>query len=178
MPRPLFIKIRPYAQKLRSTRIFRMLGPKIGDPRLWSLNRRTITIAFGTGIGISFIPLPVHLPLGLTLAMLFHLNVPTIVLTAAFVNPVTALPVFYFAYRVGVLLLGVEPGAFGFELSWAWLQNGLGAIWKPFLLGCLTCGIVGGYGSYRLLELVWRISALNRKAARRSAAAQKRYPPL
>ena len=177
MPRPLFVKFRPFAQKLRNTRLFRLLGPKLTDPRLWSLNRRAITIAFGTGVGLSFIPLPIHLPAGLIAAMIWHLNVPTLVVTSTLVNPFTAVPLYFFAYRVGVLLLGTEPGSFGFELSWSWLQNGLGAIWKPFLLGCLVCGVVGGYGAYRLLELVWRISTLNRKSARR-IAAQKRYPPL
>jgi uncharacterized protein (DUF2062 family) len=177
MPRPLFVKFRPFAQKLRNTRLFRLLGPKLTDPRLWSLNRRAITIAFGTGVGLSFIPLPIHLPAGLIAAMIWHLNVPTLVVTSTLVNPFTAVPLYFFAYRVGVLLLGTEPGSFGFELSWSWLQNGLGAIWKPFLLGCLVCGVVGGYGAYRLLELVWRISTLNRKSARRMAA-QKRYPPL
>lgn len=155
-----------------------MLGPKITDPRLWSLNRRAITMAFGTGVAISFIPLPVHLPLGLIAAMIWHLNVPTLVLTSTFVNPFTAVPVFYFAYRVGVLLVGTEPDSFAFELSWAWLQHGLGAIWKPFLVGCLVCSVVCGYTTYRLLELIWRISTLNRKSARRNAAQQKRYPPL
>jgi uncharacterized protein len=177
MPRPLFVKFRPFAQKLRNTRLFRLLGPKLTDPRLWSMNRRTITVAFGTGIAIAFLPLPVHLPAGLIAAMIWHLNVPTLVVTSAVVNPVTALPIYYFAYRVGALLLGHTPGTFGFELSWAWLQNGLGAIWKPFLLGCLVCSVIGGYGAYRLLELVWRISTINRKSARRMAA-QKRYPPL
>lgn len=178
MPRQLFVKIRPVAQKLRSTRLFRMLGPKIGDPRLWSLNRRAITMAFGTGIAISFIPLPAQLPLSLLAAMIWHLNVPTLVLTSAIVNPVTAVPVYYFAYRVGVFLLGSDPGGFHFELSWTWLQHGLGSIWKPFLFGCLVCAVVGGYGSYRIMELLWRISTMNRKTARRAAAAQKRYPPL
>ena len=177
MPRPLFVKFRPFAQKLRNTRLFRLLGPKLTDPRLWSLNRRAITFAFGTGVGLSFIPLPIHLPAGLIAAMIWHLNVPTLVVTSTLVNPFTAVPLYFFAYRVGVLLLGTEPGSFGFELSWSWLQNGLGAIWKPFLLGCLVCGVVGGYGAYRLLELVWRVSTLNRKSARRMAA-QKRYPPL
>jgi uncharacterized protein (DUF2062 family) len=178
MPRPLFIKIRPFAQKLRNSRLFRLLGPKITDARLWSLNRRAITMAFGAGIAISFIPLPIHLPVGLIAAMIWHLNVPTMVLTATIVNPLTVLPVYYFAYRVGVLLLGLTPGAFGFELSWNWLQHGLGAVWKPFLLGCLVCGVTVGFIAYRLLELIWRISTMNRKSARRTAAAQKRYPPL
>lgn len=177
MPRPLFVKFRPFAQKLRHSRLFRLLGPKLTDARLWSLNRRAITLAFGTGIAISFIPLPIHLFAGLVAAMIWHLNVPTLVVTSTLVNPVTALPLYYFAYRVGTLLLGQPEGNFGFELSWTWLQNGLGAIWKPFLLGCLVCGVIGGYAAYRLLEVIWRISTINRKSARRMAA-QKRYPPL
>jgi uncharacterized protein (DUF2062 family) len=177
MPRPLFVKFRPIAQKLRHTRVFRLLGPKITDPRLWSLNRRAITMAFGAGIAISFIPLPLHLLAGLVAAMIWHLNVPTLVVISMLVNPITALPVYYFAYRLGALLLGTAPGSFRFELSWDWLQTGLGAVWKPFLLGCVICAAVGGYGGYRLLELIWRISTMNRKSARRGAA-QKRYPPL
>lgn len=167
MPRHLFIKFRPIAAKLRGSWYFRALGPKLTDPRLWSLNRRAITTAFGAGIAISFIPLPLHLPLGLIVAMIWHLNVPTIIGTALLVNPVTAVPVYYAAYRVGIVLLGRQPGAFTFELSWNWLQTGLGSIWKPFLLGCLVCGVLGGYLAYRLLELVWRISTVNRFNARR-----------
>lgn len=177
MPRQLFVKIRPIAQKLRSSRLFRMLGPKLGDSRLWSLNRRAITMGFGAGIAISFIPLPAQLPLSLLAAMIWHLNVPTLVLTSAIVNPVTALPIYYFAYRVGAFLLGADPGGFHFELSWTWLQHGLGTIWKPFLLGCLVCATIGGYAAYQALELAWRISTMNRKSARRSIV-QKRYPPL
>lgn len=177
MPRPLFVKFRPIAQKLRHTRVFRLLGPKITDSRLWSLNRRSITMAFGAGIAISFIPLPIHLVAGLVAAMIWHLNVPTLVVMSMLVNPVTALPLYYFAYRVGVLLLGARQQTFEFELSFDWLRAGLGAVWHPFLLGCIVCAVVGGYCGYRLLELVWRISTMNRKSARR-LAAQKRYPPL
>jgi hypothetical protein len=162
---------------MRDSRLFRLLGPKVTDPRLWSLNRRAITMAFGAGVAICFIPLPVHLLAGLVAAMIWHLNVPTLVVTASLVNAVTALPVYYFAYRVGALLLGTPPGVFGFEFSWTWLQNGLGAIWKPFLVGCLVCGVLGGYGAYRLLEVIWRISTVNRKSARRGVSL-KRRPPL
>lgn len=167
MPRHLFVKFRPIAAKLRGSWYFRVLGPKVTDPRLWSLNRRAITSAFGVGVAISFIPLPLHLPLGLVVAMFWHLNVPAMIGTLLLVNPLTALPVYYAAYRVGVLLLGIEPGPFSFQLSWAWLQTGLGTIWKPFLLGCLVCGVLGGFLAYRLLELAWRISTVNRFNARR-----------
>jgi uncharacterized protein (DUF2062 family) len=173
MPRPLFVKFRPFAQKLRNTRLFRLLGPKLTDPRLWSLNRRAITIAFGTGVGLSFIPLPIHLPAGLIAAMIWHLNVPTLVVTSTLVNPFTAVPLYFFAYRVGVLLLGTEPGSFGFELSWSWLQNGLGAIWKPFLLGCLVLGIGAAIAGYVTLGGIWHLSLVLKYHKRKEDSARR-----
>ncbi len=63
-------------------------------------------------------------------------------------------------------------GKFTFELSWTWLQTGLGTIWKPFLVGCLVCSIVGGFLAYRLLELIWRISTVNRLNAKRAGVRE------
>jgi uncharacterized protein (DUF2062 family) len=173
MPRHLFVKFRPIAEKLRDSWYFRVLGPKITDPRLWGVNRRAITTAFGAAIAICFIPLPAHLVIGLIAAMIWHLNVPTVVGTLLIFNPFTAVPLYYFAYRVGALLLGYQPGPFAFEASWSWLQNGLGAVWKPFLVGCLVCSAVFGYLAYRLLEIAWRISTVNRMNARRGGGSDK-----
>ena len=170
MPRQFFVKFRPVAEQLRHSRLFRVLGPKLRDARLWSLNRRAITCAFGAGVAICFVPLPIHLPLGLIAAMVWHLNVPAMVGTLLLVNPITVVPVYYAAYRVGALLLGTPPGEFRFALNWDWVQNGLGAFWKPFLLGCLVCAVVGGLAAWYLLELVWRISTVNRLNARRNTA--------
>lgn len=157
------------ARKLRDKWYFRLLGPRLTDQRLWGLNRRAITAAFGTGIAISFIPLPIHLFIGLAAAVIWRLNIPAMVGTLLLLNPLTAVPVYYMAYRVGALLLRVRPGSFAFELSWAWLQNGLGSVWKPFLLGCMVCGVLGGYLAYRLLELAWRYSTVSRLNARRNS---------
>jgi uncharacterized protein len=177
MPRKLFVKFRPVAEKLRGSWYFRVLGPKLTDPRLWGVNRRAITAAFGAGIAISFIPLPAHLVIGLVAAMIWHLNVPTMVGTLLVMNPFTALPIYYFAYRVGALLLQHQPGPFKFEASWDWLQTGLGTIWKPFLLGCLICAVVFGYLATKLLELLWRYDLKSRWKARRAAARVRATRP-
>lgn len=169
MPREFFRKFQPAARKLRDKWYFRLLGPRLTDTRLWGLNRRAITAAFGTGIAIAFIPLPAHLLLGLAAAVIWRLNIPAIVGTLLVLNPLTAVPIYYVAYRVGALILGVKPGSFAFELSWNWLQTGLGSVWKPFLLGCLVCSVVGGYLAYRALELAWRFSTARRLNARRNA---------
>jgi len=177
MPRRLFVKFRPIAEKLRNAWYFRALGPKVTDPRLWGLNRRAITTAFGAAIAIWFIPLPVHLVIGLVAAMIWHLNVPTMVGTLLLFTPLTAVPIYYFAYRVGALLLRHQPSPHVFHASWDWLQTGLGSVWKPFLLGCLVCGIVGGYLAHQLLDWAWRMNLRSRWRTRRSVARPK-YPPL
>ncbi len=172
MPRRIFVKVRPFATRMRDSWYFRILGPRITDSRLWSVNRRAITMAFGAAIAISFIPLPAHLLFGLVAAMIWRLNVPTMLATLLLMNPFTAVPIYYAAYRVGALLVGQPAGNFTFELSWAWLQTGLGTIWKPFLVGCLVCSVVGGYLAYRLLELIWRISTVNRLNAKRATVRE------
>jgi uncharacterized protein (DUF2062 family) len=171
MPRQLFVKFRPVAEKLRGSWYFRVLGPKITDPRLWGVNRRAITTAFGAAVAICFIPVPPHLIIGLVAAMIWHLNVPTMVGTLLLFNLFTA-PLFYLiAYKVGALLLHHRASPkFHFEVSWAWLQSGLGATWKPFLLGCLVCSVVCGYLAYRALELLLRNNLRTRWRKRRDKA--------
>ncbi|MET0292412.1 MAG: DUF2062 domain-containing protein [Steroidobacteraceae bacterium] len=168
MPRRLLRRVLPNPDKLRNRWIFRAFGERLTDSRLWSLGRRSITVGFGTGLAIAFIPLPVHIPVALLAAIVWRLNVPVIFATVMLVNPVTAVPVYYLAYRVGSLLMGAEPHGFTFHPSWEWLQHGLGPLWKPFLLGCVSCSLVFGYSGYLALELLWRWITVRRLRGRRS----------
>jgi uncharacterized protein (DUF2062 family) len=167
MPRRVFTKLRPVGEKVRHGWAARVAGPRLRDPRLWALNRRAITTAVGVGVAIAFTPLPMHLLVGLLAAILWRLNVPAMVGTLLVANPLMAVPMYYFAYRVGAWLLRSAPHHFHFELSWAWLASGMGGAWKPFLLGSLVCSVVGGLTAKYLLELVWRISTISRLNARR-----------
>ena len=144
------------AQTLRDAWYLRPFAHVFVDPRLWSLQRRSITGAFGVGLSICFVPLPVHIPVAFMLAMLLRLNVPTLIGTVFIVNPVTVVPIYYLAYLTGRTLLGETPGQFRFELSWDWLQNGLGPMWQAFLLGCVVCGAVAGFVGWIALDRIWR----------------------
>ena len=169
MPRRLLRRVLPHPERLRQRWIFRVFGSRLTDAHLWSLGRRSITVGFGVGLAICFIPLPLHVPLALLVAIVWHLNVPVIVAATLVMNPLTVVPLYYLAYRVGSLIVGVQPGRFAFELSWNWLQTGLGPVWKPFLVGCLVCAIVFGYGSFLALELLWRFITVRRLRGRRAA---------
>jgi hypothetical protein len=170
MPRRLLKKITPHPSKLQNRWFLRLFGSRVTDPGLWSLQRRSVTSAFGLGLAICFIPLPVHLPLAVLIAIVGRINVPTIVGTVFLVNPFTVVPVFYSAYRVGAAALQVPVRHFDFRMSFEWLQYGLGPVWKPFLVGCLICSAVAGLTGRIALDLFWRWQVRNRYRKRRESS--------
>jgi uncharacterized protein (DUF2062 family) len=71
-----------------------------------------------------------------------------------------------------VLVTGTPERRFAFQMSWDWVQNGLGPMWKPFLIGCGVTGAVAGLLGYALLDLLWRYSARKRYRERPGAATR------
>ncbi len=163
MPRQLLKKIVPHARTFERHWFLRAFSSHFTDPRLWSLQRRGVTAAFGAGLAICFMPLPVHTPLALLVAVVWRLNIPTVVATTWLVNPFTMVPIYYAAYRVGAEITGHAPHAFGFKLSWGWVEHGLGPMWEPFLVGCLACAILCGVLGWLSLELLWRWRVVSRR---------------
>jgi len=170
MIKPFIRQLGRQAQALRERWYARPFAHLFADTRLWSLQRRSITRAFGMGLAICFVPLPAQVPIALLFAVLLRLNVPTLIATVFVVNPFTVVPIYYFAYLTGRTLLGQPPGEFAFELSWDWLQNGLGPVWKPFLLGCLVCGAGSGVAGWLLTDQLW-LRHVRKKYRGRSSAA-------
>jgi uncharacterized protein (DUF2062 family) len=172
MPRRFLRKITPRSDTLRNHWALKPFVRFLGDPRLWSLQRRTVAPAFGAGLAICFVPLPIHIPLAALVAITTRINIPSIMLGIAVVNPLTVVPAYFLAYKIGVWVTGSPPRAFAFEMSWDWVQNGLGPIWKPFLIGCAVTGALAGLLGYALLDVVWRYSV--RKRYRERAGANNR----
>ena len=166
MPRKLVKHVARVIHGRRHKWYMRIFGERLTDSHLWSLNRRSITVAFGVGIGVSFIPLPVHLLLVVLAAITWRLNVAVGIAGCYIVNPLTMVPVYYSAYRVGAWILRYRPRHFEFHPNWNWLEHGLGPAWKPFLLGCLVCGIGSAFAGRYALELVWRLVTIRRYRAR------------
>lgn len=177
MPRQFLRKITPRRDTLRNHWGLRPFLRFLGDERLWSLQRRTVAPAFGTGLAICFLPLPIHIPLAVLIAIFCRINIPSIMLGIAFVNPLTVVPAYYLAYKVGVIITGAPPLDFAFELSWDWVQNGLGPIWKPFLVGCAVTGVLFGLIGYALLDVLWRYN-VRKRYRERAAAANRQIDPF
>ena len=162
MPRRVVKKLARLIHARRHKWYLSIFGDRLTDAHLWSLNRRSITAAFGIGIAVSFIPLPVHLLLVVLAALWWRLNLAVAIAATYIVNPFTMVPIYYAAYRVGAALLRYRPRHFEFHLTWNWLEHGLGPAWRPFLLGCLVCAVVLGLGGRCVLEYIWRVATLRR----------------
>jgi uncharacterized protein (DUF2062 family) len=168
MPRRWIKKFAPHPQAILERWPLRVFKSHLADPKLWTLHRRGVTAGFGAGLAICFMPLPVHLPLATLVALTWRINLPTIIATTLIVNPLTMVPIYYCAYRVGAAISGARVHRFGFRLSWDWLQHGLGPMWQPFLLGCLVCAVVFGITGWAILEFIWRRQVLHRRGTRQA----------
>ncbi len=175
MPRQLIKRITPSPGSLERRWFLRPFGHRLSDPRLWGLCRHSVTGAFGVGLAICFIPLPVHLILASLIAVLWRLNIPVIIGTVMLINPLTIVPVYYIAYRIGAALLGLPPEHFAFQISWG-LLTGLGPVWRPFLVGCVVCGLVCSVLGWMALELVWRWRVAARYRTRHELVASAGGP--
>lgn len=167
MPRRLVKKLAQLIHARRHKWYLSVFGERLTDSHLWSLNRHSITAGFGVGIAVSFIPLPIHLPCVVLAAIWWRLNLAVAIAATYIVNPFTMVPIYYAAYRVGVVLLRHKPHHFEFHLTWNWLEHGLGPAWEPFLFGCLVCSIVGGLFGRFALEYFWRAATMYRYHTRR-----------
>jgi uncharacterized protein (DUF2062 family) len=169
MPRRLLKRIVPAPNTLRERWYLRPFGERLNDPRLWLLQRRGVTPAFGAGLAICFVPAPVHTLLAGVIAITWRLNVPVILGTTFLLNPFTAVPVYYTAYRVGAALLQLPRQHFRFVPTLGWFRHGLLPVWKPFILGCAVCAVTCGLLGWALLEVLWRLQVRARYRRRRAA---------
>src|SRR2546430_9827368 len=92
VPRRLLKRLIPDPHTLRERWFLRPFGARITNPLLWTLHRRGVTPAFGAGLAICFVPLPVHLILATSVAVIWRLNIPVICGTTLLLNPFTAVP--------------------------------------------------------------------------------------
>ena len=171
MPRRLLKKICPSPGSLQKYWFLRLFGDRLADPRLWTVHRRGVTSAFGIGLAICFIPLPVHSVAAAIAAIGLRLNLPAIYGATLLLNPFTCVPAYYTAYRVGTTLMDIAPEPFHFQPSLLWLHTYLQPVWKPFLLGCTVCAVVTGVLGWLALEVVWRWRVTTRYRARHLASA-------
>ncbi|MEE4193257.1 MAG: DUF2062 domain-containing protein [Halieaceae bacterium] len=167
MPKTTLKRFMPTPRYIRSIRSLRFLGEWLYQPNLWHINRGSASRAFFVGLFLAFMPIPIQMFIAAFMAVRVRCNLPIAVGLCWISNPLTMPPMFYFAYRVGAVVLGTRPQPLEFQLTWEWLSTSLVAVWQPFLLGCLLCGFFFGSLGFFTIQLLWRWQAVQRWEARR-----------
>ena len=54
-------------------------------------------------------------------------------------------------------MLGQPPSNIEFEASFDWIAQQMSVIWRPFLLGCFTLGVVSAISGFVGIRLLWRL---------------------
>ena len=172
MPKKFIKRWMPDHEKIRShPQLNKIFGKLLHDPNLLHLNRRSVAGAFFVGLFMAFVPLPTQMFFAAAAAIVFRVNLPISVGLVWLTNPVTMPPVFYFCYKVGAWILQTPVKKHTFELSWAWLQTELGAIWQPFLLGCFICGLISAVIGAAVIRLIWRWHVIRQWETRKQKRA-------
>lgn len=159
----------PQREALSNSPWLRRFAHLLQEPSFWHFGRRSVARSAGYGFALAFFPIPVHMLMVFPLAFLRRLNLPVVVGALWITNPVTWVPFFYFAYRVGLLFTGesAQPvESLPLAADWASIQLVLAQIWLPLCLGSLVCGVVLGVLGYTVINGLWRLSILRRWRAR------------
>jgi len=149
-------KYLPTREQLREIKSLHWLGDVIFESNLWHFNRHSVSYAVLIGSICCFLPIPFQMIPGVLVSIVIKCNVPIAIAIIWISNPITMGPMMYFAYRVGLIMLGRDSGTVGIEFNVEWLLSQIEFIWQPLLLGCFTSGLVMGLAGFALVRLYWR----------------------
>lgn len=162
MPRKALKKIMPDKDSVMKGKSMQMIGDILHRSGVWHFNRRYAARAVLIGVFCAFIPLPMQMFIAAVICIIMKANLPLSMACVWITNPLTMAPIFYTTYRLGAFMLDTPITDFEIELSVQWMQQELGRIWKPLILGSLVCGTAFSAIAYTIVDLLWRWSTVKR----------------
>lgn len=185
MPRKLFQKYLPSAHSVQN---YRVLGPFrsfLVHPNLWHLNRRSVAGGVAVGAFTGLLLGPIQMLFAAIFALVFRVNLPVAVATTWYTNPVTALPLYYAAYRIGAWLSGDPAMASLPPFRWNDVSiveffpafvNWVQALGKPFAIGLLALALLLSALSYIAVRAGWRVYIVMQWRRRKRLRAARELP--
>ena len=140
---------------------FGWLNKHLTDPELWKWNKRTITKAFAIGLFCVFLPMPAHTLLAAILAFVFSANILLSMLMVWVNNPITIVPIYYFTYKLGASIMGIEMDP-DFEFSFGYLMDNLGVATLALWIGGIIVSIVSAILGYFSIITIYKYKAFKR----------------
>ena len=163
--RNLFKRYIPHKESIASNSIIRLFDEYLHDPNIWHIHRRSSSGGAAIGVFCAFIPIPIQTLSAAALAILFRMNLPIAILFSFLANPITVPFIFFYSYKLGSILLGLEENQITNIIPEnttiiEWFNTIFLNIWEPLLIGCLILGLISSSITYFLIRLIWRIGAV------------------
>lgn len=150
MPKKVFKKMTVEKHHLEKIPFFNKVPTRIKD-RMFSINRRSVSLAFLFGLFFAMIPIPFQMVGVLFTSILFRHNLPISIVLVWLTNPLTMPFIFGSEYLLGAWLLNYEIIDFSFsDLSSYGVEILYSLYFGGFILG-ITLGLI----SYVTIQRYW-----------------------
>lgn len=165
---------------MKQKRWLQPFGKRLHHHNLWHLHRRSVAGGVAVGMFCGLIPGPLQMISAAIVSVLFRVNLPVAVLTTLYTNPLTLVPIYAVAYKLGAFALdqngSLSSGQLTMpDLSWNnWLPvmlDWLISLGKPFAVGLLLLAIILAIAGYFAVRVLWYVMVVwewRRRAARRA----------
>jgi uncharacterized protein (DUF2062 family) len=173
--RKMFRKFLPHHDTVRSHRWLRPFSGWLHHPNLWHLHRRSVAGGVAVGLFCGLIPGPFQAISAMLLAIALRVNLPVAAFTTFYTNPLTILPLYAVAYKLGAWASGVSGADVDAKLSfpevhwdnwasvlWDWFT----AMGEPILIGLPLLAIILSVAGYFAVRVAWRLAVVLKWRAR------------
>jgi hypothetical protein len=175
-------RLEPFVEDVTRNPWIQRFAPRLADPDLWHLNRRSTARAVAIGLFSGLIPGPFQVLGSVGLSILFRANFPLAAITTLYTNPFTIVPLYVVAYEYGGLFVSGESGVSAlsppdFHLTidyvrqvMAWMTQ----LGKPLAVGLVLLALTLALLGWIVVRVLWRwhvVRAWQRRARLRSGSA-------
>ncbi len=148
----------PDRDKLRRSFLFRVFGKSILARDLWCFDTHSLAGGLSLGLFIAFTPtIPFQMILACLGALYFRVNLPIALLACWVTNPITAVPIYMTAWRIGGFVLHMVPWADDYVAIYgegrrARIIMGSFCLWT----GCLVMATAAALAGNLLVRWLWK----------------------
>jgi uncharacterized protein (DUF2062 family) len=173
MAKKIIQRFMPDQETIKEHKHLQFLGDQLHEPNLWHLNRHSVAKAFAIGLFVAWLPIPGQMVVAAFAALYLRANLAISVALVWITNPLTWVPLFYFAYRVGLGITGLTPPAQNFNFTYENAMIHLDALWAPLFLGSLLLSSVCATTGYFGIQYLWRWYVTKKWQHRRNLREQQ-----
>lgn len=155
-------KLEHMRHTLKGSLAHRLLGERIFHPHIWGFGVNSLANGLSAGLFIAFTPtIPFQMLLSAIVVIALRVNLPIALAACWLTNPVTAVPVFMAAHKLGRYLLGDSPLLTRFLLNMFGVETRMGNfvenslyLWAGSLIFAIAAAVIGNM----VVRVLWLVS--------------------